>query len=57
MQRDPNDIFALKDKEKIALKIDPTGFLLLLFEIKVVFYANHDKNKLKLENHSLDNQT
>ncbi len=29
LQRDPNDIFALKDKEKIALKIGPVGFSIL----------------------------
>ena len=34
LQRDPNDIFALKDKEKIALKIGPAGFSIfcLVFE-------------------------
>ncbi len=34
MQRDPNDIFALKDKEKISLKFGPAGFSIfcLVFE-------------------------
>ncbi len=60
LQRDPDDIFALKDKEKMALKIGPAGFSIfwLLFEIKIFFCAKHvhsDKNNL--EYHSVENQT
>ena len=58
LQRDPNDIhvFALKDKEKIALKIGLPGFSIFrpLFEFSLKKHVSSDKNKL--ENHSLENQ-
>ncbi len=52
-----NDIFALKDKQKYALKIGMASVLIFkpLFEFSLKNMFRVTKNKL--ENHSLENQT